>query len=211
MDFDKVTAGQWNPEFAVPLIHSGLSIKDITNMNETGMFSVNNNHQVSLVYNANIYSIAGYEFFTPVNQSDFQSIQLSGSDSLALYLFDTLTITQNRTIPLIFPNGEQVDSLNFRSGFLRINLSSSIPHNGMINITIPSATLNGIPFSKNISLSAAVSSTVYTQDIYDMSGYNMGTKNAGMPNQLNADFTITFINSDTISNSLRNFRNYSIE
>jgi hypothetical protein len=201
LNFDKVTTGEWNPEFAVPLIQSKLSIKDITDMNEDGMFSVNNN-QVSLVYDANIYSIYGYEFFPPVNQSDFQSIQFTGADSLALYLLDTLTITQNRVISLSFPNNEQIDSLNFNSGQLRIELNSTIPHDGTLNITIPSATLNGVPFSKSIPLSAATTNPVFVQDLSDMSGYNMGTKNAGMPNMLMVNLSVTFIKTDTISNSL---------
>ena len=39
LSFDKVTSGQWNPEFAVPLINSSLSINDITGMTDTSMFA----------------------------------------------------------------------------------------------------------------------------------------------------------------------------
>src|SRR5205085_640374 len=104
-------------------------------MADTGMFSINN-HQVSLVYNTNIYSVSGYEFFTPVNQSDFQTWQMNGADSIMLSMNDTVTLSQNHVVNLNFPNGEQIDSMTFRRGNLRIDLGSGLPHNGILNITI---------------------------------------------------------------------------
>lgn len=206
LSFDKVTTGEWTPEWAIPLIHSGLSIKDLTGMTDTGMFSTNSNHQISLVYQTNIYSVYGYEFFTPVNQSDWHSLQLTQPDSVALYQNDSVSRSLNFIVPLTFPNGEQIDSLTFRRGALRINLTSNIPHDGVLKITIPSATLSGQSFSQNIPISAAAGSAVYTQNIFDMSGYNMRTNYMGMPNQLNVSYTLTFFNSHTASNTLnKNF------
>ncbi len=206
LNFDRVTTGEWNPEWAIPLIHSGLSIKDLTGMIDTGMFSTNSNHQISLVYNTNIFSIYGYEFFTPVNQSTWTFLQLTSPDSVALYQNDSVSRSINLVVPLTFPNGEQIDSLTFQSGALRINMTSNIPHDGILKITIPSATLGGQSFSQDIPISAATNSSVSTQNIFDMAGYNMGTKNQGMSNQLNVIYTLTFLNSNTLSNTLnKNF------
>ena len=206
LSFDKVTTNEWSPEWAVPLIHSGLSIKDLTGMSDSGMFTTNSNHQISLVYNTNIYKIHGYEFFTPVNQSSWQTLQLLQPDSVDLYQNDSVSRSINLVVPLTFPNGEQIDSLNFRKGSLRINLTSYIPHDGILKITIPSATLGGQQFSKSVPISASTGAAVYTQDIFDMSGYNMGTKNLGMSNQLRVNYSLTFLKSQTTLNTLnKNF------
>ncbi len=206
LNFDKITSGEWTPEWAIPVIHSRLSIKDITAMADTGMFSINNNNQISLIYNTNVFSVYGYEFFTPVNQSEWNSLQLTTPDSVELYQNDSVSRSLNIVFPLTFPNGEQIDSMTFRKGALRINMTSNIPHDGILNITIPSATLGGLPFTKNIPIGASTNTSISTQNIYDMSGYNMRTSNMGMSNQLNVSYTLTFINSNTTLNTLnKNF------
>ena len=205
LNFNKVTTGEWSPEWAIPLIHSSISIKDITGMTDTGMFSTSN-HQISLVYKTNIYSTYGYEFFTPVNQSAFQTIQIFQPDSVSLYQNNSVSRSFNFVLPLTFPNGEQIDSLTYRKGSLRINLASDIPHDAVLQISIPSATLGGQPFIQNVPISASTNSTVYTQNIFDMSGYNMKTNINGNPNQLNIGYTLTFTNSNTTANTLnKNF------
>ena len=201
-DFNNMAANQWNPEFAVPLIHSSLSIKDITNMDEEGMFTVNGNHQIALVYNTNIYTKYGYEFFQPANQSTGLTLQLMNADSVTLYQTGTVSRTINPTMPLSFPNGEQIDSLTFRKGTLRINLSSQIPHDAVLNVKIPTASLNGQVFSKDVAIAAYSGSVSNAQAIFDMSGYNMGTHKNGMPNQLDLVYTLRFTNSNTTANTL---------
>ena len=206
LSFDKVTSGQWNPEFAVPLINSSLSINDITGMTDTSMFATNSNNQISLIYKTNIYTSYGYEFFTPVNQSSGQTLQLFSPDSIQLYTDDSIVRSINLPLPLTFPNGEQIDSMTFRSGALRINVTSYVPHDAILTISIPSAVIGGQPFIKDIPVSAGVASPTYTQDIFDMSGYNMNTSYLGMPNTLNIDYTLKFTNSGTTLNTLnKNF------
>ncbi len=203
--FDKMASNSWNPEFAVPLIHSNLSINDLTGMTDTGMFTVNN-HRISLVYKTNIYSLSGYEFFTPVNQSAFQTLQLIPQDSATLYQDDSVTRAITVPVPFIFPNNEQIDSMTFRKGALRINMTSNIPHDGILTISIPSATIGGQPFTQDIPIGAAYGTPVLTQNIYDMAGYNMKTTVNGMPNQLNVTYSIKFLNSHTTSPTLgKNF------
>jgi hypothetical protein len=205
LSFDKVASNSWNPEFAVPLIHSHLSINDITGMTDTGMFTVNN-HQISLVYKTNIYSLSGYEFFTPVNQSAFQTLQMFPQDSVNLYQNDSVTQSISVPMPFTFPNNEQIDSLTFRKGSLRISLTSNIPHDAVLNVSIPSATLNGQSFSQDIPVNASYNQPEFGQGIFDMSGYHMKTTNGGMPNMLNISYSIKFRNSGTTSPALgKNF------
>ncbi len=198
-DFDltNMAANQWNPDLAVPLIHSSMSINDITGMNESGLFTVNNQHQISLIYKTNIYTQHGYQFFTPVNESNFQTLQIFSPDSITLYQTNTVSRSIAPTMTLTFPNNEQIDSMNFRTGILRINLYSGIPHDAVLNIKIPTASKAGVVFDKNIPIAAAAGSDVYVQQQFDMAGYNMGTKKNNMPNQLDLVYTLTFNNSGT--------------
>ncbi len=205
-DFNKVTSNELNPEFAVPLIHSELSIGDITGANGNGMISVNNDHTVNLVYTSNIYSRHGYEFFAPADESNAQTLLLSYSDSSTIYQNGSITKVAPFVMPLTFSNSEQIDSLTFRKGDLRINISSDIPHDGVLNISIPGATKNGQPFTKDIPFNAYTNQSVNVQDVSDLSDYNMKTNINGTPNRVNIIYTITFNNSNSTLNTLnKNF------
>src|SRR4051812_36126609 len=81
---DKMSNGEWSPEFAVPLVNSDLSLNDIIGVDENGLFTVNN-HQLSLIYKTNIYTQYGYQFFTPVSQSNLLTLQMTPMDTAALY------------------------------------------------------------------------------------------------------------------------------
>src|SRR5436190_23351136 len=109
---DKMSKGEWSPEFAVPLINSELGLNDIVSLDSGGLFTVNN-HQLSLIYKTNIYTQYGYQFFAPVSQSNVMTLQMTPPDTTTLYQTGTVSRSINVVMPLTFPNGEQVDSMTF--------------------------------------------------------------------------------------------------
>jgi len=197
-DFNNMAANQWDPELAAPLINSSLSIQDITGMTENDMFTVNNG-VISLIYSTNIFKRYGFEFFTPASQTSNLTIQMTPPDSTTLYQTGTVSRSITPTMPLSFPNGEQIDSMVYRSGQFNVTLTSYIPHDAVLNVTIPSATLQGQVFSKDIPVSASTGVASIVQGSFDMTGYSMGTNKNGMPNQVDISYTLTFTNSNTVS------------
>jgi hypothetical protein len=197
---DKMSKGEWSPEFAVPLINSELGLNDIVSLDSGGLFAVNN-HQLSLIYKTNIYTQYGYQFFAPVSQSNLLTLQMTPPDTSTLYQTGTVSRSINVVMPLTFPNGEQVDSMTFRRGAISIGLMNDIPHPGTLHITIPSAVIGGQPFSKDVPFSAGSNVAFMTQQSFDMTGYSMSMNNGG-PNRLGIDYTLTFDNSGSTANAM---------
>ena len=69
-DFDKLTGTEWNPNLAVPLIYSSLSIADMLAKQETqGLVTVDADNFCTLVYKSNLFSlVAGELIEIPNNQ-----------------------------------------------------------------------------------------------------------------------------------------------
>jgi hypothetical protein len=203
---DKMSKGEWDPEFAVPLINSELGLNDIISLDSGGLFTMNN-HQLNLIYKTNIYTQYGYQFFQPVSQSDAVTLQMTPPDTSALYQTGTVSRSINIVMPLTFPNGEQVDSMTLRRGSLRIGITNDIPHPGVLHISIPGATTNGDQFSQDIPFSAGSNISFMTQQAFDLAGYSMSMNNGG-PNRLGIDYTLTFNNSGSTANAM--FHNFDI-
>ncbi|MBK6987173.1 MAG: hypothetical protein IPH33_02425 [Bacteroidetes bacterium] len=85
-EFDKIASANWNPDLAVPLIHTEMSIQDIIGTTESDIFSVDSNHLVSLIYRGNIYSMSGSGFLSMVDQNDNTPFTINTGDSIALLL-----------------------------------------------------------------------------------------------------------------------------
>ena len=146
-NYDKIASSSWNPDVAVPLIHSNLDIKDIIAISDSNTFSIGADHLVTLIYRGNIYSIKGDDFLPVIDQSDNQNFILNNSDSTILYNTGNVSKIVTRILPYIFPGGELIDSIFVKSGSLNVNINSDVPHSGTLTISIPTAIKNGQPLN----------------------------------------------------------------
>lgn len=196
-EFDKIAATTWTPDIAVPLVNSQLSIYDLVGPSDSGTVSIGSDSLVSLVYKGNIYSIYGYEFLPLVNQQDQQISSLNSADSTTLYNLSTVNKVINAVYPFSVANGEQLDSITLRLGTLIFHFQSFVPHSGTLHISIPAATFNGTPFSKDIPFSILGGIPVLALDSFDMAGYDVDFSSTGATNTLPINYTVTFNNSGT--------------
>ncbi len=190
--YDKIAVTTWDPDVAVPLINSDLSVYDIVDNTDSGTITIDSLKRVSLVYKGNIYSVYGYEFLPLIDQSDFSTILLTQNDSNALQSTGTFTKSITSTIPFVVANGESLDSIVTRLGTLIVSVNSQIPYNGSLNVSIPGALKNGIAFSKNIPFSISNGIPVIALDSSDIAGYHVNLKPSGTPNQLQIVYTAQF-------------------
>ncbi len=195
--YDKIVSSTWDPDFAIPLINSSLGIGDLTGFSNSTTVEVDSNNLVHLIYKANIYSVYGYEFLLLLNQSNSQTITTSSADSTVLYQTGSVSKTFSSIYPFVVANGEQLDSLILKLGLLQISIQSQIPHSGDITITIPDATLNGIPFSQNLPFTYNGTLPINSLLSGDLSGYKFDFTGNGTFNELRVNYTITFTNSST--------------
>lgn len=197
-DFDKIASSTWSPDLAAPLIHSSLGIQDIVSVGDSNTVSVDSNHLVSLIYRGNIYSITGSEFLPVIDQNDNTNFSITSSDSTTLYTANTLTKITPKSIPFIFPGGEQIDSLYIKSGKLEVEITSTIPHSGTLNISIPTLIKNGVAMSFTVPFISSTGSQIIKIDSLALAAYLFDLTLAGFPNYFNITYTATFNNSNSL-------------
>ncbi len=203
-EFDKIAETHWNPNVALPLIHSALSIDNILNLTDTGTVLVDNTHFVTIVYKGNIYSIYGYEFLPLIDQSSNQAINLTAPEIVTLSS-GSVTTTRNTILPFGVANGEHIDSMQLKNGMLDINISSVIRHSGVLTVSIPTAKLNGVPFQKNIPFTFNNQVPVIANGSFDLSGYKFDMTTTGSFNQFPVDYSVQFTNSGNLTLTTETF------
>jgi hypothetical protein len=195
--YDKIAASIWDPNVAFPLINSSLGIQDLTGFSNSTTIEVDSTDLVHLIYKANVYSVYGYQFLPILGQSNNQTFSLSSADSTALYQTGTVSFSVPVVFPFVVANGEQLDSILLRTGTIALGIQSQIPHGGSLGISIPDATLNGIPFSRNLPFTYSGSTPLIASSSDGLSGYKFNLAGNGSFNQLRVVFTITFNNSSS--------------
>jgi len=191
--------GEWDPDVAVPAIYSNLSMKDILNdYDHDNLFVENGTNFLYLVYWNKVYSRTAQELFAFPDQNINSSYTFNVTGSLP-YGFDVTAIPYTIDYAFLAPNNIIVDEIDLDTGmFSFIVNSSNLNHNATINIAIPSATLNGVPFSKDIDY-------IYGQTInsgFNLNGYKIIFDNSGMnKNVLHITYTVTLHGNGNPNNS----------
>ncbi len=189
------TPDTWNPDVCAPLIHSRMSMKDILNdWDHNNLFVEDATHFLYLVYWNKVFSRSAGEMLAIPDQnvSSTYTFSVAGGPVWG----DVSAGPYTRTYAFTMPNTEILDRviLNENSGGIPGgNLafyvtSPNLNHNATINISIPSATLSGVPFNRNIDYTAGVP----LNETIDLSGYDI---------QFGAGNTIDIIYTATLHGS----------
>ena len=186
-DLTKVAGITFDQNLAVPIGYGEFGVHDL-------LKSIDNTIQVnpsdggmSLVYHKQLDTIYAKDVVKLDDFSQNFSIvpaNLSGNASGSFNGTINNSSTQNFTYTT--QNGTELHDLNFQSGNLAINVSSTIEHNITLVITFPDLKLNGSVVTKTISM------------IYPNSVPHTGSGTIDLTNVL-ADFTA----NNTATNTLR--------
>jgi len=191
----KIAGIEWNPEFAVPLVYSSITAKDVMVASYNGgSITEDSDHFITLVYRGNLLSLKASDFIQFPDQTASNSLALTALSIAALNGTGSINLpfSQNFTINTV--NGSsRIDTMYLKSGLFTISVSSDIDNNGSIAISIPGATKNGIPFSATLPLNFTGTSPVTSTVSVDLSGYRIVTVAPTPPeNQLQIDCNMTF-------------------
>jgi len=125
----------YNPEFAIPLINSSISLQDILDSEEDiAILEIDDDGNMTLNYEAEFEHNSANEIIGDI-------------PSFPLILIDTVT-----NVPVQVFNNVDLNSISLKSGTISFNIQSGIAENIDLTITIPELTKNGIPFSTNLQL-----------------------------------------------------------
>ncbi len=195
-ELNKLTKTEWNPNLAVPLVYSSLTIGDL--LKTGGMVVVGSDNFCTLVYKSNLFSLKASELITIPNQTPPPfSTALTPGEISAFSFAGTITLPYSQTVTFDSGvNGPKIDSVTFKTGSLALAFSSDIKYSGQIKIMIPNAKKNGAGFSKIIPFTYTGTVPVLSNATYDLAGYNFDMTNGGTAfNEFPVNFEVTLSGS----------------
>lgn len=202
MGFDHIN-GVYEPDVAVPLVHSNLTLRDILNdYDHNNLFVEDGSHFLYLVYNNRVFSQRAEDFIYVPNQNLSTNFSFSVTGALP-YGTDVTAPPYTFSHSFSTPNGERLDEMIVKKGAIHYMISSSdMNQNATVQVSIPSATKLGVPLVKTIDYlfgSVAV-------DSIDLSGYTITFDNSGSNvNSLNISYQVTVHGTGNPNNSPYHF------
>lgn len=194
-EFDKLSQTEWNPNLAVPLVYSSLSIQDILTKNDkSGIISVDSNHFCSIVYEGNLFSIVASDLvkipdqIIPPKKAYLDITQLQ-----QLNTNFTITVPYSQTVDFTpGTNNPKMDSVLFKGGSIELTVNSDFPLDGKIEIEIPGAKKNGVPLTQTLIIDYAGTTPVIVNSVIDLNGYHFDMTNGSTAvNQFVVNYKLT--------------------
>ena len=130
----------------------------------------------------------------------------------ATAVFPAQNVLNDKSVNYLLNMGSvRLKTMTMKQGYVRIQVSSTVPDTLFFTYEIPGATLNGVPFKVNTKVPPSGSTTVFT---YDMTGYIMSLRGKPGDDEYNALYN-TLLGSikytgEIVSLSLADFINVKI-
>lgn len=183
IDITKTGNNSISPQYAGALVHSNLTMKDILRKTNQNGQLVDSSGFLILVYKGNLFSLPASQLVNIPTQSPVSgSYSLSNADAAAINALpanSTFTVKDSSLVNFTAGGGTQINTLNCNTASLAISLSYGITHTSTITITIPAATLGGVPFIQTIPINYTGSSPVVVNQNYFLNGYSIDMTNHG--------------------------------
>lgn len=183
IDLNKSGNNSIGPQFAGALVYSTLNLGDIMKKaNKNGQLTTDSTGFITLVYKGNLFSLKAADVVTiPVQPPTNDNYTLTATNVVAINaapIGGTIPISDSSLINFQAGGSTQIDILNCKTATLAINLNYGIEHNAVIKISIPSATLSGIPFTQTIPVTYSGSPVNISQN-YSLNGYTINMTDGG--------------------------------
>lgn len=158
----------WDTELLAPIVNASMNIN---NLLPDSILQTNADSSLKIVYNNEINVLSIDTLFKMHDTTLHQAYNLPVAQTLVP---GGVIVPYNVTSTTYQLPGVQLRTVIIKSGKVRYTIKSFIHEVTVFNYSIPSASLNGIPFSILINVPAAVGSTpgIYTHE-YDLSGYSI--------------------------------------
>ncbi len=162
------TKPSWDTQILAPLVNANMNIN---NLLSNSFLHINADSSLKIVYENDIYGLSMDTLFNIKDTTLHQAYSLPISQTVqpggAILPYTVSSTTYQ--LP-----GVQLRTVIIKAGHVNYTIRSKIHEVTQFDYTIPSAKLNGVPFSIHIDVPAAVGTTpgIYTQN-YDLSGYTL--------------------------------------
>jgi len=179
INFDKIKPITYNGDWAAPLAYGNFSIEDILEGDSSSYFFYGSDGLIHLTYTGELVSLNLDDlipnnkttYSVSINLTSSESAQLAGTNSLAVYFNQVVTLDDLNTNGVAF----EMDSVEIKSGIFDFSFNSRIDHKITLELDIPALKLNGIPFNQVINIDENSNNNIQI----DVSGYNMDLTKGG--------------------------------
>lgn len=154
--FDNISTAEWQPEVAFTLFNSRVNTVDLfENYVNSGELLIDEHQQLTLVYRGGGYAIESRDVLNLIPDVNFPMI-------------DTFM-----KLPYPIPDEIEIDFIRAKSGTMQISTGNTYLEPLELTFTIPEATLNGVPFSKTVTIGAAnaIIPIIPSIETYDLADY----------------------------------------
>ena len=156
----------WDTQILAPLVNASL---DIDNLLPDSILQANADSSMKIVFQNDIYKLS---MDTILRIPDTTLKQVYTIPFPFTFNQGQLVVNNSQSETTYNLQGVQLRSTTVKSGFVHYQIKSYIKEVTNFVYSIPSAKLNGVPFSINVSVPAAVGSVPGVfNETYDLSGY----------------------------------------
>lgn len=154
-DLNKLSGVQWDPNAAAPIGYADFGVYDILAAKDSNDIVIINplDGEIALAYNGQIVSISAQEVVQLNDVS--QQFNLAPTDlGLATTgsFNGTINSSNSENIDVTIPNGVELHTVDFESGSLDINVSTTLQHDITLDITFTDLESNSTPIVRTINL-----------------------------------------------------------
>lgn len=183
ISLDNIKAPLLDPSFALPIGYATLNIGDVEREYDVNNFLYNDNANLfEFVYKDRIFELSANDVIQIPTQNYSNSYSMPLANQTAFVgggAGFTTNFSEQTAISFSIPNGALLDSIIIQNGSLAVDVSSDFMHSGVINITIPSLTLNGNPLQQTLNVNYTGGTPVLDNANIDISGYTIDLTDGG--------------------------------
>lgn len=164
-DFKNVTIDNWQPDWALPIINSNLTLKNVV---KTGTVVTEDAEGLySLHYSGDIFSAKASDYIFIPNQSyNTPSIMLSIPQSIASFS-GSFSDSSSGNFTYSDTSGAQLAHINVKSGTIALNLTSTFRHNISATIVFPTVLKGGVPLQVTTAINFPNTSSAVNVSLAD--------------------------------------------
>jgi hypothetical protein len=142
----KVSKVSWDPEIAVPLVKTKLSISDLVEQSTLSFVKTDADGLVIIAYRGEVFSQSAEDFVDIDNQVFNKSLTLSPSQQLFFESNGSIQV-QFSDIMTFDVGGIEIDSMILKICSNQMRFVSTFKHDVELTFSFPEVTKDGVPFS----------------------------------------------------------------
>lgn len=190
-ELDRVKDATWNPELAVPLIKSTVTVPEVLDrFDDQDIITVDpSTGLLALRYFSTVFSIQADQWLHLPSAAFTQGVPITPQQIADITANGSSTMTGSVAVPFNGPNGEGISRARFKAGNIDFNFNSGVGYPAVVTLSIPDLVVNGTQWTSGaVNIPANGSATVNIP----LPGAVLDQTTNGNANEFEVNFTLTY-------------------